>query len=136
MLQHRHGHPLKYTSAEDVTVGMWLAAYDVRQVDTKRFDSYARPCCFEAPTRRSKAAASASDGGAEAVGAAGAPPPGLRMLPSVEERLCGEEAFLVLHKLEPAQLQHVGERARACAGGGGHAAIEASPAGSPVPAEA
>lgn len=134
MPQHRHAHPFKWTAAEDVTVAMWLVAFDVRHVDTQRFNSFARPCCFEGAAQRSEVAAGVAGGGAEAAGAAGALP-GLRMLPSVEARLCGDGAFLVLHKLEPVQLRHVGERARACAaaGAGGDAAIETAPAASPVP---
>lgn len=117
---------------------MWLVAFDVRHVDSLRFETFARPCCFEGPAQRAqrlKAGAGAANGTAGAGGAAQASP-GPHMLPSVEARLCGDGAYLVLHKLEPGQLRHVGERARACAAATAaswDAAVEASPAATPAP---
>ena len=70
-------------------MSLWLLQFERRAMNDSRFKTYSTMCCFESddPTR---------------------------MMPLYGERLCGDDAWLVLHKLTTQQQRIVGAAVRAC----------------------
>ncbi|KAL6785480.1 hypothetical protein ACKKBF_B00425 [Auxenochlorella protothecoides x Auxenochlorella symbiontica] len=90
---------LKFTPIEDATVGFWVSAMDLRQIDHPRFYTWAAPCCFKAPVRKA----------------------GRRVVtrfaldPEFERGLCSDDPWLILHKIDsPTKMRHVGARVANC----------------------
>lgn len=90
---------LKFTPIEDATVGFWLMSMDLRHIDHRRFHTWAAPCCFKPPQRR--------DGQR----------PATRFLlqEDIEDSLCSEDPWLVLHKIDsPTKMRFVGNKVAQC----------------------
>ncbi|KDD74010.1 hypothetical protein H632_c1655p0, partial [Helicosporidium sp. ATCC 50920] len=90
---------LVFTPIEDATLGFWLMAIDLRHVDHPMFHTWATPCCFKAPVRRS---------GTRIVTR-------FQLADEFEWGLCSDDPWLVLHKIDsPTKMRYVGSRVAAC----------------------
>ncbi|KAL4419883.1 hypothetical protein ABPG75_006981 [Micractinium tetrahymenae] len=122
---HTQVAPLKHTTAEDVTLAMWLLPFaGVRRVDHPGFRTQAGHCCAEAIERqrmvvflpRSQAAAGGASSTAEAPPAPELPlEERLQLTEEAVAHLCGPSPWLVVHKLEPDWTRLVGRHVAACA---------------------
>lgn len=91
---------LKFTPIEDATLGFWLSALDLRQIDHPKFWTWAAPCCFRSPLRRA---------GRRIITR-------FTMEPKYERGLCStEDPWIILHKIDsPTKMRFVGAKARNC----------------------
>lgn len=90
---------LKFTPIEDATVGFWLMSMDLRHIDHRRFHTWAAPCCFKPPQRR--------DGQRPATR--------FMLQEDIEDSLCSEDPWLVLHKIDsPTKMRFVGNKVAQC----------------------
>ncbi|KAL4430367.1 hypothetical protein ABPG77_002173 [Micractinium sp. CCAP 211/92] len=119
---HTQVAPLKHTTAEDVTLAMWLLPCDgVRRVDHPGFRTQAGHCCAHEIERQRMIVFLPRSQAANTTNAARLPTtPELPLedrLQLTEEavgRLCGPNPWLVVHKLEPDWIRLVGRHVARC----------------------